>query len=133
MAKRKKGTKPIWSVTRIKHPSYPEMTVRVGEFQAGGMLHLFRKVNGKQQSKSLHCRRRDLDSNQEQHARRLAASYIEGLVNPASVVDPPGISHMPGHKSKSVGPLTISALADKYEIDGLVRVTSGYKSDTLAC
>jgi hypothetical protein len=52
MAKREKGTKPTWSVTRIKHPSYPKITGRVGEFQAGGMLHFFRKVNGKQKSES---------------------------------------------------------------------------------
>ena len=33
-----------WSVPRIKHSKYPEFTVRIGEFQAGGMLHVFRKV-----------------------------------------------------------------------------------------
>lgn len=57
MAKRKKNTKPTWSVPRIKHPMYPKFTGRVGEFQAGGRLHFFRKVNGKQTSRSLGCRR----------------------------------------------------------------------------
>lgn len=38
MRPRKKKT---WSVDRIKHPKYPKITVRIGEFQAGGMLHVF--------------------------------------------------------------------------------------------
>lgn len=69
-----------WSITRITHLKYPEITVRVSEFEAGGSLHVFRWVNGKQMSRSLKCRRRDLGSNQkaqEKEARRLACEYIE--------------------------------------------------------
>lgn len=132
MAKRKKGTKPTWSITRFKHPLYPEFTVRVAEFQAGGMLHVFRKIDGKQTSRSLKCRRRDLGSNQEQEARRLACEYIEALVNPASVVEPPGTPVSVTQSRKGRQLLTIGGLADRYEVDGLVRVTAGYKRDTLA-
>lgn len=136
MARRKKKTKPTWSITRIKHPKYPQFSVRVGEFQAGGMLHFFRKVNGKQTSRSLKCRRSDLGSTlkaQETEAKRLAIEYIEALAHPCAVdALSDGTSTNPFRKSASKQLLTIAALADQYELDGLVRVTAGYKRDTLA-
>lgn len=134
MAKRKRNTKPTWSITRIKHPKHPQFSVRVGEFQAGGMLHFFRKVNGKQTSRSLKCRRCDLGSTpkaQETEARRLAIEYIEALADPCAVDPlPDGTLASPPRKSRQL--LTIAALADRYELDGLLRVTPSYKRDTLA-
>jgi hypothetical protein len=134
MRTRKKKDKKTWSITRIKHSKYPEITGRVGEFQAGGMLHFFLQVNGKQTSRSLKCRRCDLGADktvQEKEARRLAIDYIEGLANPDAVVESPGTESSPPRK-ESRQLLTIGALADKYEVDGLVRVTPSYKRDTLA-
>jgi integrase len=120
----------------VKHPKYPEFTVRIGEFQVGGMLHAFRMVNGRQTSRSLKCRRSDLGSTpkaQETEARRLAIEYIEALADGgAPAVPTGGAGSSPSRKSAGRQLLTISALADKYEVDGLVRVTPGYKRDTLA-
>jgi hypothetical protein len=52
--------KRLWSVTRIKHPKFPGNTVRIGEYEPGGTLQVFRWVNGKQTSRGLKCRRADL-------------------------------------------------------------------------
>lgn len=59
-----------WSVKRIKHPRYPEFTVRVREFESGGSLHVLRQVNGKQMSRSLKYKRRDLGSTQKTKERQ---------------------------------------------------------------
>jgi hypothetical protein len=72
----------LWSVTRITHPKHPGLVVRVGEYQSGGTLHVFRWVHGKQVSRSLKCRRVDLGTTarqQEREARRLGAEFIEAL------------------------------------------------------
>ena len=125
-----------WSISRIKHPMYPAITVRVGEFVAGGILHVFRQVNGKQTSRSLKCRSCDLGSNpkaQEKEARRLACEYIEALANPAAIVEPPGTKNI-DHSGTIVDKsrLTIGALADKYTLDGFAKATAAYKRDAIA-
>lgn len=123
-----------WSITRIRHPKYPAITVRIGEFEAGGILHAFRWVNGKQSSRSLKCRRNDLGANpkaQEKEARRIACEYIEGLANPLAVVESPGGADA---TAPSFGGqlLTIRALADRYDLDGFAKSTASYKRDALA-
>lgn len=126
MAKLKKGNDPTWSVPHIKHPGYPEFTFRVGEYVAGGVLQIFHMEDKKLKAKSLKCRRRDLGSNQnaqEKEARRLAWIYIEALVNPTSVVEPPATA------GKS---LTIGALIDRYELDGFSKTLPSYKKGSLA-
>lgn len=121
-----------WSITHIKHPLYPEYTIRVGEFVHDGILHFFRQVNGKQTSRSLKCRRCDLGANktvQEKEARRLACEYIEALANPTSVVESPGIEI---HRTGAMNSFTIAALADKYKLDGFAKTRASYKRDALA-
>jgi integrase len=124
-----------WSIARIKHPEYPNITVRVGEFEAGGILFAFRWVNGKQTSRSLRCRRRDLGSTlkgQEKEARRLACEYIDALVNaPMDVERTDCTAGSSPNKGATLG-LTIRALADKYELDGFAKSTAAYKRDALA-
>lgn len=125
-----------WSIKRIKHPRYPDITVRVGEFEAGGSLHLFRWVNGRQTTRSLKCTRRDLGSNpkaQEKEARRLACDYIEGLMNPPADDAPPdGPEGSPPRKGVSRQSLTVANLADRYEVDGFAKTTAAYRRDALA-
>lgn len=116
----------LWSVPRIKHPRYPELTVRVGEFQPGGSLHVFRWLNGKEVSRSLRCRRVDLGSTpkaQVQEARRLGAQFIEELV---------AVPEAPPVVAEARRSLTLSDLADKYEVDGFAGRTESYKRDSLA-
>lgn len=129
MKKIEKETTETWSVAHIKHSSYPEITVRVGEFQRGGILHVFRQVNGKQTSRSLKCRRCDLGSNAEEKARRLAYAHIEGVMNPSAVVASPGPDGLSRTQDKA---FTIRALADKYQADGFAKTTASYKRDALA-
>jgi integrase len=123
-----------WSVDRIRHPEYPQFTVRIGEFQEGGILFAFRQVNGKQTCRSLKCRRSDLGSTpkaQEEAARQLGLQYIKSLANASAEADlSDGTEASPYRLSTRT--LTIAALADKYEIDGLKRVTPSYRRDTLA-
>ena len=106
----------LWSVTRITHPTYPGTTVRVGEFEPGGTLHVFRQVNGNQRSRSLKVRRADLGrtpAQQVQEAKRLGCAFIEELVKaPAAGPTRPGV------------PLTFGQLADKYERDGFAGRTA---------
>jgi hypothetical protein len=74
--------KKLWSVTRIKHPKFPRFIVRIGEYEPGGTLHVFRWVNGRQTSRGLKCRRADLGATtkaQVQEARRLGCDLIEEL------------------------------------------------------
>ncbi len=120
----------LWSVTRITHPKHPGLVVRVGEYQSGGTLHVFRWVRGKQVSRSLKCRRVDLGTTtrqQEREARRLGAEFIEEL---ASAPPESGDDDPTRHRLR--GPLTLSALADRYERDGFAGRTKGYKRDALA-
>jgi integrase len=138
MSKDKTKTAPTWSVPHIKHPMYPEYTIRVGEFVHDGILHFFRQVNGKQTSKSLKCRRLDLGSNQnaqKKEAERKACEFIEALANPSSILDvaPDGVSPISENRSKSarIG-FTIGALADRYKLDGFQKTTASYKRDAIA-
>ncbi|MFL5483253.1 MAG: hypothetical protein ACJ8AK_13820 [Gemmatimonadaceae bacterium] len=127
-------TEETWSVQRIKHPLHPEFTVRVGEFRRGEILHIFRKVNGKQTSCSVKCRRSDLgvgDKAQETEARRLACEYIEALANPDAVVESPEDTELNPPRTGARNELTITALADRCEVDGMLRVTAPYKRDTV--
>jgi hypothetical protein len=50
--------------------------VRVGEFEPGGILHVFRQVNGKQRSRSLKVRRVDLDGDTPK--KKIAAAETLG-------------------------------------------------------
>lgn len=116
----------LWSVKRIKHPMHPQWTVRVGEFIAWGTLQVFwwDRVHGKQRSHSLRCRRADLGSGkatQEREARRLGCEFIEQLVS----------TPLPGTVDRST-PLTLGRLLTRYSADGLLRVSAGYRRDTLA-
>lgn len=123
---RTKESRKTWSITKIKHPKYPEYTVRVGEYEKGGVLQVFRMVDKKQTANSLKCRRCDLGPNpkvQEQEARRLACVFIEAMANPTSVVGPSGTA------GKS---LTIGALIDRYALDGFAKTGPSYKKGSLA-
>jgi integrase len=115
-----------WSIARIKHPKYPEFTVRVGEYVDGGVLQVFRMVDKKLKAKSLKCRRAQLGSTpkaQEQEARRLACVFIEALANPTSVLGPPGTAGKP---------LIVGALIDRYALDGFSKTAPSYKKGSLA-
>jgi integrase len=117
--------KRLWSVTRIKHPKFPKYTVRIGEYEPGGMLHIFRWVNGKQTSRALKCRRADLGvtmKGQVQEARRLGCEFIEELA---------ALPGKPVSRGSAV-PLTLGQLADKYAVDGFAGRTLGYKRDALS-
>ena len=106
------SAKGLWSITRITHPDYPGVTVRVGEFTPRGMLHVFRMVAGKQRSRSLKVRRVDLGSTnpqQEKEARRLGADFIKAL------------STAPAPQAVTGSMLTFTQLADRYEQDGVRR------------
>lgn len=98
---------------------------------------VFRMINGKQVSRKIvpNLRRVDLGEDAEKTAKRLGCEIIRALSTGASpeghAADESG-NIEPSSSTKKAA-LTISALADRYAIDGLVRVTSGYKSDTLAC
>lgn len=120
--------KRLWSVTRIKHPKFPRFTVRIGEYEPGGTLHVFRWVNGRQTSRGLKCRRGDLGATtkaQVQEARRLGCDVIEELATkPARTATSSVLSG---------SSLTLSQLADRYELDGFARCTAAYKRDALAC
>jgi integrase len=117
--------KRLWSVTRIKHPKFPSNTVRIGEYEPGGTLHVFRWVNGKQTSRGLKCRRADLGMTtkaQVQEARRLGCEFIEELMAlPRTLA-----SGSPN------SPLTLRQLAEKYAIDGFAGRTVAYKRDALS-
>jgi integrase len=116
-------SKHLWSVTRIKHPKFPRLTVRVGEFTPGGMVHVFWWTTGKQRSRSLGYRRLDLGPSkaaQEREARRLACDFIERLAT------------APSAATDRSTPLTLGRLRDRYTGDGLLRVSPGYRRDTLA-
>lgn len=120
----------LWSVTRIKHPKHPGITVRVGEYEPGGTLHVFRWDNAKRQqvSRSLKCRRVDLGATkakQEERARQMGCEIIEALaIAPVPSREP--------DRSTSKG-LTLAKLADKYSVDGFHRSRSdSYKGDALA-
>lgn len=118
--------KKLWSVPRITHPQHPTITVRVGEFEPGGMLQVFRQVNGRQTSRSLKVRRADLGRTrvqQEQEAQKLGADYIAELMVPKPATDA---------ASASGGTLTFAQLADRYELDGFAGRTGAYKRDALA-
>lgn len=121
--------KKLWSVTRIKHPKYPGYTVRVGEYEPGGTLHVFRWLNGKQTSQSLKLRRADLGSTNTQQvkeARRAGCMWIEELVTkPTSngtLTDP----------TKPTAALTLTQLADQYEARGFFGTSEGYKKQQIA-
>jgi integrase len=116
-------SKQLWSVKRIKHPKFPRFTVRVGEFTPGGILQVFWWATGKQRSRSLGYRRLDLGagkSAQEREARRLACEFIEKLAS------------VPTDRIDHATPLTLGRLVDRYTADGLLRVSLGYRRDTLA-
>jgi len=118
----KNKEKKLWSVPRIKHPRYPKITIRIGELAAGGVLQVFRQIDGKQTNRSLKCRVPDLGSTpkaQEMKARQLAFDIIEELANPTSVVAP----------GKS---LTLTGLIDRYETDGFSKTAPSYKKGSLA-
>lgn len=122
-----KKHKRLWSVPRIKHPKYPRYTVRVGEFEPGGTLHVFRWVNGKQTSRALSCRRVDLGATtraQVAEARRIGCEVIEVLATQPA-------SRATTRQSASAA-LTIAQLADRYEVDGFAGRTPAYRRDALA-
>lgn len=113
-----------WSVVRIKHPKHPHLTVRVGEWRKDETLHVFWWSGGKQQSRSLGCRRIELGAGkavQEREARRLGCDFIEVLAK---------------SKHEAVversSPLTLGRLLERYTADGLLRVSAGYRRDTLS-
>jgi integrase len=121
-----KKKKRLWSVPRIKHPKFPAYTVRIGEYQPGGTLHVFRWVNGKQTSRALKCRLADLGTTtkaQVQEARRLGCEFIEELAARPRTTEAGG---------RPNAPLTLSQLADKYEVDGFAGRTAAYKRDALS-
>lgn len=118
--------KKLWSVPRITHPQHPGITVRVGEFEAGGVLQVFRQVNGRQTSRSLKVRRAELgrtSAQQVQEAKKLGADYIDELMVPKPAAEA---------ASASGTTLTFGQLADKYELDGFAGRTPAYKRDALA-
>jgi len=118
--------KRLWSVPRIKHPKFPGHTVRIGEYEPGGTLHVFRWVSGKQTSRALKCRRADLGKTtnaQVQEARRLGCEFIEELV---------AIPRTTVAGARPNSPLTLRQLADKYEVDGFAGRTAAYKRDALS-
>lgn len=104
--------KKLWSVTRIKNRKYPQYTVRVGEFEPGGIVHLFRWKNGKQTSKGLKCRRTDLGTTtkaQGKEARRLVCECNEDLASEPAASEA---------TARSRAPLTLSQLAICYDLHG---------------
>ncbi len=116
--------KALWSVPRIKHPQHPAFTVRVGEYERSGTLHVFRWANGKQSSRSLKCRRVDLGrtpAQQINEAKRLGCEFIEELARAKPTAESP---------AKDL--LTFSQLADQYETHGFAGRTDSYKRDSLA-
>lgn len=85
------------------------------------------KEAGQQRSRSIKRLRADLGrtkSEQKAAAERLGAMFIEQM----AVVKAEGAS-MP---QPSSGPLTLKALATKYEDEGFAGRTAGYKRDSLA-
>jgi integrase len=117
--------KRLWSVTRIQDPKHPGHTVRIAEYVPNGMLHVFRWIDGRQVSRSLKKTRAQLGTTpreQEREARRLGCLFIEELVTQP---DTPTAGH-------SNRPLTIRALADRYEEEGFDGRTAAYKRDSLA-
>lgn len=113
-----------WTVTRIKHPKHPRYTVRVGEWRKGEALHVFWWDDGKQRSRSLGCRRIDLGAGkvaQEREARRLGCEFIEVLAQSKTA-----------RAAERASPLTLGRLLDRYTSDGLLKVSAGYRRDTLS-
>jgi hypothetical protein len=77
-----KKKKRLWSVPRIKDRKFPGHTVRIGEYEPGGTLHVFRWVNGKQRSCALEYRRVDLGATpkaQIEKAYQLGCKIIEEI------------------------------------------------------
>lgn len=121
MAKRK-----TWSVSGIRHPKYPGYTLRIAEHKPGGMLHVYRWVDGRQTQVSLKKTRAQLGctpEEQKQAATDLAIDTIEILAT-----TPEGSST----PTPSVGPMKLRALATRYEDDGFAGRTPNYKRDSLA-
>lgn len=117
--------KKLWSVPRITHPDHPGVTVRVGEYVRGGTVHVFRMINGAQRSQSLKVRRTDLGStpnDQVKEAQRRGREYIKRL----ATLPEPALAPV------AVASLTLSKLADRYEVDGFAGRTPGYKRDAVA-
>lgn len=50
----KKGNSPLWSVTRIRDPRYPGITLRITEIARTDHLYVARMVDGKQRVSVLH-------------------------------------------------------------------------------
>ena len=79
---RKRSTKrKLWSVSRIRHPQYPEHgTLRVTELRPGGSLYYVWMKDGKQRMATMRCTRADLGTThkkQEEAARARACKMIE--------------------------------------------------------
>ena len=75
---KEKNARKTWSIRLCKHPKYPEFTIRIAENVDGGVLQVYRTVNGKLTAKSFKCKRSDLGPNsnpkaQELEGRRRAA------------------------------------------------------------
>lgn len=122
----KKPKPKLWSVSRIKNPQYPKFTVRIGEWESGGRLHVFTWTNGKQKSRVLDVRRTDLGESakaQERAARGLGCRIIEEMATQRASDTEPALLRRE---------LTLGGLADKYSADGFARCTSGYKRDAVA-
>ncbi|MGH7604181.1 MAG: tyrosine-type recombinase/integrase [Gemmatimonadaceae bacterium] len=115
-----------WSVKRITDDRYPGYTVRIGEYAPAGTLHVFQWIDGKQRSRSVEKTRADLGSNpkeQERQARILGRMLIAELAAQHEGSSLPSVSSVP---------LTLEALANRYEEDGFSGRSDGYKRDALA-
>lgn len=126
--KKKNNDKRTFSVARIIHPEYPDIVVRVGEYAPGGMLHVFRWIDGRQVSRTLKVRASELGSDPEKMAKQLACAVIKRWATEGDAAD--GVSS--ALHSSGVA-LTIKGLADRYEEDEVFkRKTPGYQRDALA-
>ncbi len=104
--------------------SHPRLTVRVGELRRDGTLQVLWWQGGKQRSRSLGCRRVDLGTGktvQEREARRLGCEFIEVLPKSGDAI-----------VAERSTPLSLGRLLDRNKVDGLLRVSVGYRRDTLS-